>query len=305
MARSTIEAWLPEEKGSQPITVINATSAIEALARPEPMTSNVKTVPRAGDVDVEVVPKGSAYGEDAGTVDEITLTARKFGKVVRLAEEDIDDSIINVIEVKKTGWANSYAKALDNACLGVTAAANGTTIPFTSVYRAVRTADAGQGYVADANYTATAGAITYDKLNALIGKAENGDYFDESRIVVIAHPTFKEALRGIKDSTGTPMFVASPREGSPDTLFGYPIRFSAGARTSAVATPRPTGNPLIIVANRDLLILGRRSGPESVVIDGRGGASALTDETLLKMRSRRAFALGSPLAVALLEVTAA
>jgi hypothetical protein len=44
-----------------------------------------------------------------------------------------------------------------------------------------------------------------------------------------------------------------------------------------------------------------RSGPESVVIDGRDGASALTDETLLKLRARRGFQLVFPQAAAVLE----
>jgi hypothetical protein len=49
-------------------------SAIEAFARPEPMKSYTKTIPRSGSVGVDVIPKGSAYGEDSGTTDEITIT---------------------------------------------------------------------------------------------------------------------------------------------------------------------------------------------------------------------------------------
>lgn len=384
MARSTIEAWLPEEKDSQPIQILNQTSAVEALARPVTMKSNVRTVPRAGEVDVEVVPKGTAYGEDDAEVDEVTITARKFGKIVRLAEEDIDDSLVDVLTQKKTSWATSYAKMLDNACLAVTAAENGTTIPFTSVYKAVRTADVGQGYTADDNYlqagTAfgtvtftdtgdvvtfatphglavgdqvvfgtitsttgiTAGTVyyvrtvpstttvtlsatlngatlalttdgsaasaiagygqpTYENLSDFIGLYEASPYFDESRAIIIAHPSFKKKIRKIRNDNGDPVFSPSPRQGDPDTLFGYPIRWSLGAKTHATATPNPTGNPIMVMVNRDLLILGRRSGPESVVIDGRSGASATTDETLLKMRARRGFKLGTPLGAAVLE----
>jgi hypothetical protein len=70
------------------------------------------------------------------------------------------------------------------------------------------------------------------------------------------------------------------------------MKFTLGAKTNAVATNAPTGNPIIALGNRSLLRLGKRSGPESVVIDGRNGTSALTDETLLKMRARRGFVLG-------------
>jgi hypothetical protein len=89
---------------------------------------------------------------------------------------------------------------------------------------------------------------------------------------------------------------------SADTLFGYPIRWSLGARTHATNTDTPTGNPLLVVANRTQLILGVRSGPESFVADGNTGAAMLTDETLLKMRARRGFALGHEKAASVLEL---
>jgi hypothetical protein len=38
-----------------------------------------------------------------------------------------------------------------------------------------------------------------------------------------------------------------------------------------------------------------------VYIDGRNGLSALTDESILKMRARRGFALGVEQSVAILE----
>lgn len=385
MARTTLEAWLPEEKGSEVLQKIGQNSVVEAWARPVPMGSNVKTVNRSGDVEVEVIAKGAAYGEDGGDNDEVILTARKFGKVIRLAEEDIDDSVSDVIQVKKNDWATSYAKTIDNATLATTAAANGTTVPFTSVYKAIRTVDAAVSYTADENYLAAgtafgtvtftdtgdivtfatahglavgdkvkvgtvtsttgivagttyyvrtvpsattvtlsatlngatlalttdgsaasavakAGQASYENINDLIGLMETSDYFDESATVIIAHPSLKKNLRALKDLDGQPIFVQNPRKSEPDTLHGYPIKYTLGAKTSAVATGKPTGNPLVIAVNRNFLLLGKRSGPESVVIDGRGGASALTDETLVKIRARRGFALGTPFAAAVLEI---
>lgn len=301
MARATFEAWLPEEYDSSVMTRIQQTSAVEALARPLPMNSNVKNFPRSGGMDVNEVPKGSAYGEDTTGVDEVTLVAKKFGKAIRIAEEDIDDSVANIIEAKKVDWGTSYAKFLDNACLATTAAA-GVGVPFDSVYHRVRTADAATGYVADANYLATAGAVTYADLSALLGMAEASESWDESGLVIIAHASLKADFRALVDANDRPIFVEG-QNNVQNTLFGYPVRWSQGCRTSATATSRPTGNPLLIVGQRDSLMLGIRSGPESVIIDGRGGASALTDETILKMRSRRAFGVAYPDAFGVLEVT--
>lgn len=315
MARATFEGWLPEEDDSTVITRISQTSAVEALARKVPMNSTTKSFPRSGGMDVSEVAKGSAYGEDVSANDEVVITAKKFGKAMRIAEEDIDDSVADIIATKKTEWATSYAKFIDNAVLG-TSAAIGAGVPFVSVYRALTTADAATGYTANANHvasTSTAGAlVTYDQLSAVLAVAESSNSFDEADVVVIAHPSFKASFRGVKDTQGNPIFVEG-LAGTPSTLFGYPVRWTMGAKVTATATSAPpvaalgakgtAGNPLLFVGPKSGLMLGVRSGPESVVIDGKDGASALTDETILKMRARRGFTLAYPDAWAVLERT--
>lgn len=301
MARNTYEAWIPEEDSSEVIQRVNQMSAVEAVASPEPMSSNTKSIPRSAGVGVAVVDKGGAYSEDVSTNDDVVLTAKKLGKAIRIAEEDIDDSLANIISTKQRDWATSYAKLLDNATLAVSATA-GAGVPFNSVYYTLTQADSGLGYGANDNITVASSAVTYDDLSAVLSDVEGGDYFDLSRMVVIAHPSFRGTLRTIKDDDNQPIFVRGQQgdAGSPDTLFDLPIRWSLGAKVSATATDSPAGKPLLIVANADFLRLGRRSGPESIFIDGRDGLSALTDESILKMRARRAFALGHPKAAAVL-----
>jgi hypothetical protein len=384
MARNTLEAWIPEEYDSSVIIRIQNTSAIEATARKIPMKSDTKWVPRTAGMDVELIPKGGAYGEDTSLNDSVLLTVYKFGKALRIAEEDIGDSVADLIAAKKTDWGTSYARMLDNSALGTTAAANGTTVAFTSIYRALSQTDAATGYTAGQNlssagvnlgtvaltaaldlltstqahglavgdkfkvvtsaggfvagttyfvrstpssttWTASStlngpqfditadsstvingktGVINYDNLSDVLSFYEGGDYFDEANTVIYAHPTVKSALRKVKNSVGDPMFVQGDvSTKNPDTIFGYPIKWTLGARTSAVSTSKPTGNPLVIFANTDYVFLGVRSGPESMAAGGDTGASMLTDEALIKMRSRRAFALANPFAAAVLELS--
>lgn len=314
MARNTMEAWLREEQGSNVIKRLAQTSVAETALKSEPMSGTTKTIPRMGSMDVEVIAKGAAYGEDTAANDEVTLTARKFGKALRIAEEDIDDNLVNVIDVKKTDWVTSFGIALDNAVFGTVGAENGSTRPFTSIYQALKTANAATGYSAGANVLTTAGALTYDKLSDLASLVEDGSYADASRLLFVAHPSLKGAIRKLKDSTGAPLFTPSPRQGDPDTLFGYPIRWSMGAVVSTAVSGAPAvvrgggaaaaaGNPLLFFGNTDLAIVGKRSGPESVVIDGKDGLSALTDESILKVRARRGFALAHEKGWAVLEVT--
>lgn len=316
MARNTMEAWLRDEQGSDVIRRIEYNSVAESIFRSVPMSGATKTEPRMADMSVAVVAKGSAYGEDTAANDEVLLTAVKFGTALRIAEEDIDDQIANIIEAKKLSWASNFGVLLDHATIGTSAAANGGTVPFTSIYRAVTTVDAAVGYTANANYLSAVAAVTYDNLSDLASKIEGSGYGAPGN-VYIAHPVFKGVLRKIKDGQGRPIFEPSPREGSPDTLFGYPIHWSGGAVVSATASATQAatlvgagvkgtaGNPLIAFGNPEYALLGKRSGVESVVIDGRDGLSALTDETILKVRARRAFVLGNVKAFAVLEVVTA
>ncbi|MYS15174.1 phage major capsid protein [Streptomyces sp. SID4982] len=302
MARNTLEAWIPEEYSSSPvIQSINQISAVEALASRITMGSDTKHVPRTAGMGVDVVSKGGAYGEDTSLNDEVLLTAIKFGKAARLAEEDIDDQVANIIQSKMIGWSKSYAKMIDNASLAVSGAANGTTIPFTSLYQLLNTTDSGLGYTGGANITtaASAGVPTYSEFSTAIAKVEGGDYFDPGNMVAIAHPAFRASLRGVVDGQQRPIFNENGA-GTPDTVFGVQVRWSLGAKLSTTATAAPAGRPIMAFVNPELMLLGIRSGPESVFIDGRDGLSALTDESILKMRARRGWAYGHPAGAAIL-----
>jgi HK97 family phage major capsid protein len=294
-----MEAWIPEEYDSEVIQRITQTSVVEAVANRIPMTSDTRHAPRSAGMGVEVIDKGAAYGEDTSLNDDVVLTAKKFGKVVRIAEEDINDALPNTLAVKMKDWGISYAKILDNACLGVTAVP-GVGVPFQSLYSLLHTTDATLGYTADSNITTAASSgATYDDYSTAIGNVEAGDYYDPATMLAIAHPTFKKSMRGIKDGQQRPIFIEG-LAGTPDTIFGVPIRWSLGARLHATATSAPTGRPLMAFASTDLMLLGIRSGPESVFIDGRDGTSALTDESLLKMRARRGWAYGHPAGASIL-----
>lgn len=311
VARNTYEAWVPEEFDSAVIQKVTQLSAMESYARRIPMSTQTKSTPRSSGMGVSMVAKGGAYSEDVSVNDEVVLHAQKFGQGVRIAEEDLDDSLADIVNTKAADWATAYAKELDNACLAVTAAKGTSGCAFDSLYYLLTQTDSNTSYTANANITQTATgapAITYANLSTVAGIYESGDYYDESETLVIAHPSYKKLVRNILDSQNRPIFqegstgVPGGGQGrSADTIFGYPVKWSLGAKTSAAPTPTPTGNPLLIIGNPMYLLLGIRSGPEHFFIDGNTGAAALTDEALLKLRSRRGFAPGVEQAFSILE----
>lgn len=311
--RQTFENWIPEEWGGAVITKIRALSAVEAVARREPMGTDTKHVPRSGGMSWQGgIAKGAAYPEDPSTNDDVLLTAIKLGTVLRVADEDLKDTaqVANIIQTKQLDWARTYAIGFDNATLGVTAASNGGTIPFTSLYKALTTANAAVGYTINANriQSATATAVSYADVSNLFGLVEASNFWDDGSMVVIAHPSYRLKLRGILDSQNRPIFQESSNgtagggQGGPvDTVFGMPVRWSLGAKTNATSTDAPTGNALMFIGNRDYIIMGDRSGPEYMLAGADSGPAFLTDEALLKVRVRRGFAVANENAWAVLE----
>jgi len=298
--------WIPIEWDSEIIMRVLKASAIEATAQRHTMNTSTKRILRQQGYNVTV---GKTYTRDDSDLDYVTLTARRFMGQSVLDEDDVADAdmIVDTIAARALDWGVSYATALDNACLGVTAAENGTTAPFTSVYKAVRTSTTAESYTADANYVNHGGvaASAYDDLSNCLKKVETSDYWDENNALIIANPAFRDVLRRVKDANGTPIFVQGQGadSGQPDRLFGVEIFWSRGAKTSNAVSPSPEGNPLLVfVGNRDLLKLGIRSGPESRF--DVSSAQDSVDEMAVKFRSRRGFKLGHTKAFAVLEKTA-
>lgn len=309
--RETFESWTPVETGSEAIQALVQESAVEAWGRPERMVSDVKQVPRAGDFAIAAVAKGAAYGETSGTNDYVELIARKAGGVLRVAEEDLLDSSIDILGTKRVSASRNMAKFFDNACLATSGAMNGTTVLYTSVYKAIRTTNSATGYTADANYVASAGAVTYAKLSQAVALYEESEWYDGSNTVVIASPAFRTALRDALDTQGRPIFADAVAGGAP-TLFGYPLHLSQGAKVSAVNTQAPSGNPILVIGNRNLLIKGMANLSPEIASPNPGfqlqrannGVGYLTDEALLKAAMRRGFAVGHEAGFAVLERTA-
>ena len=285
---SEANGWIPEPSDNAALLRDVEVSAVEAVARKVNMTSRTVSVPRFVANGVDVVAEHAVIPIKDATLDEVVLTAQKFADRFAISVEDKQDAVIDALNAFKREWLSNYAVALDNACLGVTGTPNGTTVPFDSVYRAVGAP----------RRLATAGALTYEDLVDVLGDMETNR---RGGLVLIAHPAFKMSLRNLKDSAGDRV-VADPMGQGVPTIFGHEVYFSHGARTNATFSDNPTGNPLLVVANKTGLILGVRSGPESQVSDAPQWA---TDHIELKMRSRRGFALAAATSARVSELTAA
>jgi HK97 family phage major capsid protein len=285
--------YILEEQGSTVIQDLIANSAVERFARREAMASRTKSVPRfVGDAPV-VVAEGAEIPASNPTLDEIVLTARKYAQLMHISEEDVNDSLVDTLSVYKREWASRFARKYDNACLGVSGVADGDDgQPFLSVYSAINWTT---------NRIQTGGAMSYDDLNNALGIVEDSSKFDAANTVWMAHPKMLKEIRGMVKGNSD-LVLPDPLAGTPGSLFGYPLVVSYGAAVSTAATDTPTGNPLLIVGNRQMLINGVRGGVESVV---SRDAEFARDGVVLKTRVRRAFAVADADAFAIVEKTGA
>jgi len=353
VAQSTFTNWIPVEYGAQVIQKVTQHSAVETFGQELMMTSNSRYVSRDQGVQAGLVAKGSTYavgsggqgfGSNDGTEDAVLLTAGKWGTEIDIAEEDIMDSLADIINSKSNAIGTALAKVYDNVSIGLNAAPGATNAQTTSVYYGLTHTDASTGYtaptgsgttLAGGNYVQTGtgsfGKPTYTNLSVALGNVEVGDYFNEEDMICIAHPYFRQALRGIVDGQNRPIFQESsggfPGGGqgaTPDLIFRVPVFWSLG---STVTTPTPTsqfvapnyatsgsavagtaGNRLLVFCNRLYLLAGKRTTnpnnpagtPEFQIVPPMYSG---TDTTILRGRMRRAFSMGTEFAFSILEAT--
>ena len=324
--RQDLETLIPIETSQEVIQRVARVSAMEALAPAETMTSDTKQVARFGGFTVASVAKGADYGFSTNTQDLVDLIARKIGGAAKVAEEDLVDTITGEGTMRRYEQeaGSALAKTFDHACIGVTTAMNGTTSPFVSIYQAVTTTQTTPwgSYTANANRIQvprlTTGSPTpattwQDAVINFLALYEESDWYDEGETFVLASPMIKSVFRKVRDADGNPIFIPGGQQsGAAPSLFGYEnFRFSVGCRTHATMTDSPTGNPLIVIGNRNALKRGLARTSAGMVPGNPGvqwqraaqGIGFLSDEAIMKAMMRRAFVVSVPQAVAVLEIT--
>lgn len=323
--RQDLEVLIPNETSNEVIQAVAKTSVMEALAPPETMNSDTKSIPRFGGFTVASVAKGADYGFSQNTQDMVDLIARKIGGAAKIAEEDLADAITGEGTMRRYEQeaGSALAKTFDHACIGTTTAMNGTTSPFVSIYQAVTTTQTTPWgtYTANANRiqvpklttgSPTPAATWLDAVSDLLSLWENSIFYDEANQFMVASPQIKGIFRKVRNGDSEPLFIDGNRSGAGPSLFGMTdFRFTTGARTNATMTDTPTGNPLIVIGNRQALKRGIARTSPGMVPGNPGvawqrasnGIGFLSDEAIMKAMMRRAFVVSVPQAVAVLEIT--
>jgi hypothetical protein len=318
--RQDLELFIPTQPSGPALRALGEASVVEAYANPVTMTSDTKEIDRFGGFTVATVAKGADYGFSTNTSDRIEMVARKIGGAAKIAEEDLVDTTMgeSTMRMYEEEAGKALAAHYDNAALAVTAAQDGTTVKYTSLYRELTQAQT----TPHGNYSANqnilqiergdfiAGTTGYQAIGTWLGRYEESLFYDEGNTVVLMSSAFRGLMRNqLNPQTGLPYFQ-DVRDGQDAQFFGYRGRMSRGLRTSAVDTQTPTGNPIAIIGNRTLMNNGKARTSAGMAPGNPGtqwqraanGIGFLSDEALMKATMRRAFRISTPLAFSVLEI---
>ena len=119
MASSALGAILPTPIGNQIIDLArNASTVIRAGAVTVPMTTaTLKLARLTGDVTAGWYSEAGTISESDGTLDSVTLTARKMACLVRINREILEDSAPGVDSIIRNSVAQAMALELDRIAL--------------------------------------------------------------------------------------------------------------------------------------------------------------------------------------------
>ena len=146
--------------------------------------------------------------------DKKTITAEEIAVIVPIPEAVLDDTEYNIWAEVKPRLVEAFGKVIDGAVLF------GTDKPASWREGLVPTATAA-GAVVDL----AAGNDLYDKImgeDGVIAKVEGSGYFVNGHMADIS---MRAKLRGLKDTTGQPLFKSDMQSGTSYSLDGSPMSF--------------------------------------------------------------------------------
>lgn len=155
-----------------------------------------------------IVGEGTALAENDATFDKVTVGAWKYGQLVQVSRELIDDSGIDVLSFV----AEDAGRALGIATGAAYINGTGSNQP-TGALRTYATGVTGQN--------GATGVPSYKNLVDLV-YAVNAPYRARGAYWVFRDASIG-AIRAITDTTGRPIWEPSMQVGQPDRLLGYQV----------------------------------------------------------------------------------
>ena len=214
--RTDAGALIPEEHIKDIVDGVTEASTVLSYGRRLPdMGSKTTSLPVLDSLPIAYFVNGDS-GQKQTTKeawDKKTITAEEIAVIVPVAENVLDDSSYDIWGQVKPRIIEAFGNVIDAAILF------GTNKP-SSWPTAIVTGATAVGNVV------TIGTDLYDDLlstGGVISKVEESGFFVNGHV---ADVTMRAKLRGVKTTTGEPIFKSDMQGGTNYSLDGSPINFS-------------------------------------------------------------------------------
>ncbi len=217
IARTNAEALIPVQESHEIIQgVVEQSAVLQRGKRLANMTAAQYRMPVLDLLPVAyfVNGEGGSAKKKLTTMawDKKVIYAEEIAVIVPISEAVLDDADYDIWGEVRPRLIEAFGQKIDSAILF------GVDKPQTWRDDVVKTAT-------DAGATVTLGTDLYDSIlgeGGVIAKVEESSYFVNGHMADI---TMRAKLRGLKDTTGQPVFKADMQTGTTYTLDGSPMNF--------------------------------------------------------------------------------
>lgn len=205
---------------AQVLTALTQANVMRQLATVRTYDRDVDIPVKSARATFAYIAEKGAYGEAQPTYGKLSLKAYKFGGVVKVSEELMNDSIVNVEAEVRDEIVYGMARLEESKFVAGTGSGEPTGF----------TASATTGVT-----TASATAITADEVLDL-QHALGPQY--RAGAVWLMNDLITKALRKLKTGDGQYIWQPGLQAGGPDTLLGKPVRYSQDMDSTVTASKK-------------------------------------------------------------------
>jgi HK97 family phage major capsid protein len=278
-------ALIPTTVTSELFASAEEASVVLRLARRQPMPTGTVTIPVIQTLPVAGWVNGVGGRKPVTNIEWTSkvITVEEVAALVAVPQAYIDDSGVPIWAQVRQHLGGAIAYAIDTAILF------GINAPATFV--------AG-GIVQGAPVSTYAAAGAQPDVPAAVNSAMGA--VEATGVPVTGHAAdvaMKSKLRGLRDTTGAPLFAPSLAVGAYDTIYGLPVAWSFGAFDLTKAE--------LITGNWDMLVVGVRQDmrfdvSDTAVITDSSGANVLInafqdDQVIMRVHMRLGYVVGKPI----------
>lgn len=320
-----ITGWIPVPTEDTALHDAFQASAIERFGNPVTMTSDTDRIPRSGNSGHGFrTRRGQSVKVDASLNDKVVIASAFYANDYDVDDAQNQDSAPTFFTEKFVDFLSDYAVDFDTDCIG---AAYTPGDEWKSIYAAITSDDSTVGYdfeaptaageYQSANYTRSAladfkdndGYQTIREASRVLRSSQTIDpgiagieaapfrAWEPANMVAFVHPLLSDYFLGITDDNKRPLLTdVRFQPDQPTNIAGFAAIQTYGAES-------PTGNPLIVFANRRHVRQSTRRPLEQGFRSSINNPDRVMASTM-RVRLRKGFVLAYPQAAAVLELTA-